>query len=130
MNAISLHQPWASLIGLGHKRIETRGWRPPAHALGQPLLIHAAKHWPPAYDDLIKQEPFASCLKGIDLPKGALVGVATLVGHYPSEQFKTPDPTYPGDTFTPGNPFFIGARERDFGDYGPNRHGWHLTNVR
>jgi hypothetical protein len=27
MKALSLHQPWASLIALGVKRIETRSWR-------------------------------------------------------------------------------------------------------
>lgn len=39
--AITLHQPWASLIALGVKTIETRSWKPPAALLGERLLIHA-----------------------------------------------------------------------------------------
>ena len=43
MKAISLHQPWASLIALGYKIIETRSWKPPAWLIGQRIAIHAAK---------------------------------------------------------------------------------------
>src|SRR5579885_2158306 len=41
MKALSLWQPWASLMADGRKKIETRHWRPPAWLLGQPLAIHA-----------------------------------------------------------------------------------------
>jgi ASCH domain-containing protein len=41
--AISLWQPWASLIALGVKRIETRSWPCPAKYIGERVLIHAAK---------------------------------------------------------------------------------------
>ena len=41
MNALTLHQPWASLIAHGVKTIETRSWAPPRHAIGQELAIHA-----------------------------------------------------------------------------------------
>ena len=44
MRAISLHQPWASLIAHGLKGVETRGPRPAKRYRG-PLLIHAAKTW-------------------------------------------------------------------------------------
>lgn len=40
MRCISLHQPWASLIALGAKRIETRSWDTSYRG---PLAIHAAK---------------------------------------------------------------------------------------
>jgi len=40
MKAISLWQPWASLVACGAKRFETRSW--PTRYRG-PLLIHAAK---------------------------------------------------------------------------------------
>lgn len=39
MKVITIWQPWASLIVLGHKKIETRGW---ATKYRGPLLIHAA----------------------------------------------------------------------------------------
>ena len=43
MKAISLHQPWASLIAEGIKTIETRTWAPPKALIGQRIAIHAAK---------------------------------------------------------------------------------------
>lgn len=43
MKAISLWQPWASLIVAGIKPYETRGWGPPTALIGQRIAIHAAK---------------------------------------------------------------------------------------
>ena len=43
MKAISLWQPWASLIACGAKPFETRHWAPPRELIGQPIGIHAAK---------------------------------------------------------------------------------------
>jgi ASCH domain len=40
VQALSLHQPWASLVALGVKKIETRSW---STRYRGPLLIHAAK---------------------------------------------------------------------------------------
>ena len=44
MKALSLHQPWASLIAIGAKRIETRHW---TTSYRGPLAIHAAGRQPP-----------------------------------------------------------------------------------
>ena len=43
MKALTLHQPWASLIAHGVKSIETRSWAPPQSLLGQRIAIHAGK---------------------------------------------------------------------------------------
>jgi len=43
MKAISLWQPWASLIACGDKPYETRHWAPPRELIGQTIAIHAAK---------------------------------------------------------------------------------------
>lgn len=43
MKAISLWQPWASLIACGMKPYETRHWSPPRDLIGQTIAIHAAK---------------------------------------------------------------------------------------
>src|ERR1700694_167443 len=43
MKAISLWQPWASLIACGAKPYETRHWAPPRELIGQRIAIHAAK---------------------------------------------------------------------------------------
>lgn len=40
MKALSLWQPWATLIAIGAKQYETRGWSTPYRG---PLIIHAAK---------------------------------------------------------------------------------------
>lgn len=42
MKALTLWQPWASLIALGHKTIETRSWPARKSLIGQRIAIHAA----------------------------------------------------------------------------------------
>lgn len=42
MRAITLHQPWASLIAIGAKPFETRAYPPPRKLLGKRIAIHAA----------------------------------------------------------------------------------------
>lgn len=46
MKALTIRQPWASLIALGVKHIETRSWRAPQSLIGQTIAIHAGKHEP------------------------------------------------------------------------------------
>ena len=41
MYTITLHQPWASLIALGIKTVETRSWPAPARLVGQTLPVGA-----------------------------------------------------------------------------------------
>lgn len=43
MKAISLWQPYASLIAVEAKPFETRHWAPPRELIGQTIAIHAAK---------------------------------------------------------------------------------------
>lgn len=42
MKALTIWQPWASLIIAGAKPYEFRGWRPPRALIGQRIVIHAA----------------------------------------------------------------------------------------
>ena len=42
MKALTIWQPWASLIVAGAKPFEFRGWRTPASLIGQRIVIHAA----------------------------------------------------------------------------------------
>ena len=42
MKAISIKQPWASLIVHGIKNIENRAWKVPERYIGQRVLIHAS----------------------------------------------------------------------------------------
>lgn len=41
MKALTIWQPWASLIMIGAKPYEFRSWKPPASLVGQRLAIHA-----------------------------------------------------------------------------------------
>ena len=43
MKAISIKQPWASLIAQGIKDIENRTWKCPPKYIGQRVLIHASR---------------------------------------------------------------------------------------
>lgn len=78
MNALTLHQPYATLIAMGAKRIETRNWPAPPHAIGQRLAIHAGKS-----DDCLHMcnfDPFDEYVayQGDKLPRGAFVAIVTL----------------------------------------------------
>lgn len=46
MKALTLWQPWASLVALGHKRVETRCWT--TKHRGE-LAIHASANLPPVW---------------------------------------------------------------------------------
>ena len=41
MKALTIWQPWATLIAGGAKPYEFRGWRPPRSIIGQRIAIHA-----------------------------------------------------------------------------------------
>jgi hypothetical protein len=64
MKALTLSQPFATLVAIGAKRIETRSWSTNYRG---PLAIHAAKTIPREYKSLCNWtvEPFASALKGV-----------------------------------------------------------------
>lgn len=42
MKALTLWQPWASLVVAGAKPYEFRSWRPPAAVVGQRIVVHAS----------------------------------------------------------------------------------------
>ena len=83
MKTLSLIQPWASLIALGEKRIETRSW---GTRYRGPLAIHASLSH--VGDDLIvgSVEPFASVLarhgigRILELPALVLPGLRCGMG--------------------------------------------------
>ena len=91
LKALSLWQPWASLIAVGAKRIETRSW-PTKHR--GPIAIHASAKTDHIKGELEKTGPIADALKkaGImktygplgvladaEVPVGAVIAVADLV---------------------------------------------------
>lgn len=46
MKALTLHQPWATLIALGVKTVETRSWKAPDSLIGDRFAIHAGQRQP------------------------------------------------------------------------------------
>jgi len=71
MKAISLWQPWASLMALGLKRNETRHWKTSYRG---PLIIHAAKKaigWPSLTIQSLFDEDII--FQPTDLPRGCLL---------------------------------------------------------
>lgn len=56
MKAISIKQPWASLIAHGIKDIENRTWKCPQKYLGQRILIHASSSGQPSLSDYTQEQ--------------------------------------------------------------------------
>jgi hypothetical protein len=86
MRAITLTQPWATLVAIGAKCIETRSWSTPYRG---PIAIHAAKGFPLGAQNIARSEPFASVLREAgfispsELPRGSVVATARLVDVLP-----------------------------------------------
>lgn len=119
MRGFSLTQPWATLVAIGSKRIETRSW---STAYRGDLLIHAAKGFPRYCQELRYDEPFRSVLMAAgfntanDLPRGVIVAMARLTGVARTEDIVQ---------MSQG----LLQHEIEFGDYGSGRYGWVLADV-
>lgn len=129
MKAITLWQPWASLIVTGAKKIETRSWY--THYRG-PLAIHAAQTWNQELSAMLSLwhiqgglaplvgEPLdltGSSWPGVKeehLPRGFIISTCNLVDCVPT------------DSMTQKQIEF----EQYFGDFTPGRYGWILEDVK
>jgi hypothetical protein len=63
MKALTLTEPWASLMMLREKKVETRSWRLPPLIIGQEVAIHAAMGFPKWAKETCTEEPFFSSLR-------------------------------------------------------------------
>lgn len=119
MKALTLMQPWASLVVCGAKKIETRSWQTFYRGW---LAIHAARGFPSAARELCLQSPFWSALeeRGTQLPRGCVIAVARLVDCRPTGLEMAPAPWIEG----------LSEDELDFGDFSAGRYGWFLEDVR
>ena len=132
IKAITLTQPWASLVAVGAKRVETRSWRPFASQLrpGDRIAIHAAKGWTAENRNICTTEPFRSAIRtayraGLFcylpqpdmrlLPRGQVIALARFVR------------AVPGNAPAIDN---LSDQELAFGYYGPGRWAWFLDDVR
>lgn len=158
IKCLTLSQPYATLVAIGAKWIETRSWETLYRG---PLAIHAAKGYgkggKKGFYDLCYSQPFLPVLEPamtgerdiagfkiphIDpgyLPLGAIVATCELIDCVPT--------VHPGVANKPGTPWFTGVRkgvgqhyyevpppldsnEYAFGDYSVGRFAWLLGNVR
>ncbi len=125
MKALTLWQPWASLVTAKIKWLETRSWQIDYRG---PLAIHAAKAYPRAARELAATPAFRWGLHRCDpdLPRGCVLCTVELVAIYPVEELI-------GDARQlelPGNfqaPDF--ATQFCFGDFSPGRFAWHFKNI-
>ncbi len=74
LKCLTLTDPWAELIALGAKKLETRSW--PTEYRG-PLAIHASSTFPVDAEELCDEEPFAMTLLAGGFQKSPLPGRRT-----------------------------------------------------
>ena len=109
MRALTLRQPWASLIAVGAKATETRSWAAPRWLWGDIFGIHAGKREHRAFR---KTDPYVVDLLGCEpTPKGAIVAIARLKDCIPTEL------SIPG------------FQDEHFGNFSAGRFAWRLTDV-
>lgn len=116
IRGLSLIQPWAGLVALGAKKIETRSWKNPYRGL---LAIHATKV--PTDDETFRElVAFAGISPSMAPPalaaRGAIVAVARVADIISSEFAKRQHAP-------------LGSPEQTFGDYGPGRWAWLLADI-
>lgn len=106
--ALTLTEPWATLMKLGEKNIETRSWRT---SFRGPVAIHAAKAMP-MYAKVFSTSPevVRAFLRHDEhrwFQPGKILCIRSLLDCVPTEQLTN-----------------ISAIERQFGDYTPGRYAW------
>jgi hypothetical protein len=126
MKCLSLWQPWASLIAVGAKLIETRSWSTSHRG---PVAIHAAALWGHKQYQLCHSGVFYRALSAggafvpdmrtprrrppFCLPLGCIVAVAKVVDCFQITPMSRP----------------LDDRELAFGNYETGRYGWELSDI-
>lgn len=118
MKALSLWQPWASLMAVGAKQIETRSWSTSYRGL---IAIHAAKKWDSELKAYADKPRFRFALEEGDcdpaeLPRGCFVAVGKLHRCLSTTRDAIAIPAQVSD-------------EWSFGDYSPDRFMWIFDGV-
>jgi hypothetical protein len=109
MKALSLWQPWATMMAEGLKKIETRHW---ATKYRGPLLIHAAQHLetPTIFESALLASRGAHWTR---LPRGFLLCKVEIVDCQRITEDNIP----------------LDEQERRLGDYTPGRFMWITTSL-
>jgi hypothetical protein len=130
MKIITVWQPYASLIAIGMKPFEFRGWAPPASIVGQRIGIHAAarKVRPEEIRTIIEQvreRPWEVCLH-----VGVQVWLDEILRH--PEILPLSAIVCTAELWTPEKGFDVSRRwgwRGDVGQVAPN-YAWPMQNVR
>ena len=141
MKAITMYQPWASLLACGAKKYETRSW--PTNYRG-PIAIHAATRKPDtrgmsastvhamvqAVRPLVVQDARTTMYLPLELlPRGAIIATAELVEcwqvieHTPTVIILRQSNGIGEDKIPADAPYL------QFGDYSVGRYIWAFTNM-
>ena len=130
MKAITLTQPWASLVSIGAKHIETRSWQTSYRGT---LAIHAAKtfgvwklsgiRWMMTQFPSFKTSLDSAGLLIETLPMSCIVATCNLIDCIPTHVLTS------GFGELLGESYKLDQKELDFGDYTPGRFAWLLTDV-
>lgn len=110
LSALTLSQPWATLIARGHKQVETRKWHPKENP-GLLAIASSNKNPTAGQRAMIEQEPFLSALDGCGLPRRSILAVVQIIGFERTEEIEISD------------------TERAFGDYRPGRWAWRFGEI-
>lgn len=151
MKAITIWQPWATLLPLGIKLYETRSW---ATSYRGPIAIHAAalklpqvlkRCFPGEDDKRMFLDAIAKGLKGVHtereimdflsgFPTGSVVATARLIGcHKISAWLRSPPLRYGNQRFIRsecGEVFTPSKMELMLGDWTPGRYAWEFADMK
>jgi len=145
MKALTLYQPWATLVAIGAKRIETRSWKTNYRG---PLAIHVSKNKKIDHN-LWWSEPFASALEGTlvhigpsqllgqtstsyqiltqNLCLGCVIATCELVACQKIDDY---DWSVYQSGWMKGTHFFEASqKEKAFGNFEIGRYMWFLANI-
>lgn len=121
MKALSMIEPWASLVAWGYKRIETRSWRTPFRGM---IAIHASRSTEVVQNSIDVRGLFEAAgterpagwpLAAEEYPLGKVVAVVRLVDCRPMDMALIHAQT---------------RMEREFGAWAQGRFAWMLSEVR
>jgi hypothetical protein len=147
MKAITLYQPWASLVAVGAKSFETRGWKTSHRGK---LAIHAGMKPPsetladvPAHNIIETAralgfvEPGAQhALRQLDrLPRGAVIAISNLtscdeIRLHGGRGLSGASPGWLEWPEAPEGIYDPDERDIMFGDWSAGRYAWRLENVK
>jgi activating signal cointegrator 1 len=126
LKAITLWQPWATLIALGYKKYETRHWA--TNYRGE-LAIHAAKR--PVIQDELAKIAFDSIghleyslLQNLEYPYGSIIAICDL-----QDCLAMIDVHIPGRLSTI-EISSVSTLEKSVGLWRAGRYAWELNNIK